>query len=98
MRKPLVTVRNHATATQLASCVRSCGGVLRCVNRISTRFLRSRDLANTFVFIYRRARLRVFVDVARNLARSSGGAALRPYRTCIPVALQGTVELRLFVV
>jgi hypothetical protein len=66
--------------------------------RISTRFLSSRDPANTFVFIYRRATLRVFVDVARDLARSSGGAALQPYRTCIAVALQGTVEHRMFVV
>jgi hypothetical protein len=40
----------------------------------------------------------VFVDVARNLARSSGCVALRPYGTCITVALRSTVEHRLSVV
>src|SRR4051794_24496832 len=73
--------------------------VFRCANRISTRFRSSRDLANAFVFIFRRATSRAsLMQVARNLARVGVGATLRSDRAYIAVALRGAVEKRASVV
>src|SRR5438067_4802001 len=54
--------------------------VFKCAKRISTRFRSSRDLANAFVFIFRRAIACVLMDITRNLARIGvvqGGSAGR---------------------
>jgi len=56
-------------SAQLTSCVRSRGGVLRRVNRISTRFLSSRDLAN--VFILQRATLRAYSWMSHEILRAA---------------------------
>ena len=45
--------------------------VFRCANLISTRFLSSRDLANPFVFIFRRATSRASSWRSRGILRAS---------------------------
>ena len=45
--------------------------VFRCANLISTRFLSSRDLANAFVFIFRRATSRASSWRSRGILRAS---------------------------